>query len=315
MATPTIYRSTDTSAPVITGEVSKLRLALNAILVDGYGSQPAAGWTKAYEDGGNHLVAYQQGAAPFRYLHLNDSATQIADLRGCTGLSSISVNDSIGPFPYLNLAAAKCRKSVTADSTARPWICLATDSTFYLIIFGNQSSFGSSDGGDAHFAFGELQDSPVADSKFLTFILGATDTSTTSTTAATTRQALNFNTNFITNAPAGYMSGAYVQAPWPQRFLQIGIVPWNDQVSGGTTSFPTYPDPSTGKLLIARFIAQIEDQFYSVGYMPGVWLLCHPAASFASMDTFSGSGTLAGRTFLIVKTGAGAVVFETGGNW
>lgn len=314
MATPTIYRSTDSSAPIITGEVSKLRLALNAILVDGYGSQAAAGWTKAYEDSGNHLVAYRTGSGLQRYLYLNDAPTQVSELRGFGSMTSIVTDTATNPFPRLAVATVKCRKSVTANSTARPWICLATNNTFYLIIFGNQTTFGLFDGGDAHLAFGELQNSFIADSKFLSFILGAVDTSTTSTAALTTRQAFNSNANNNSNAPAGYVEGSYAQVAWPQRFIQLGITPWNETVSGGTT-FPTYPDPSTGKLLISRFIAQVDDAWYSLGYLPGIWLVCHPLASFTSMDTFSGSGTLSGRTFLIVKTGAGAVVFETGANW
>lgn len=312
MATPTIYRSDDGSAPTITGEVSSLRLALNAILVDGYGSQAAAGWTKAYEDAGSHLVAYQPGSGLQRYLYLNDAPTQVAELRGYRTMSSISAG--FDPFPALNSVTVKCRKSVTANSTARPWICLATDKTFYLIIFGNQTSLGSFDGGDAHIAFGEVADSTVPDSQFLTFILGALDTSTTSTTATVARQAFLFNNNSSGTAPHGALEGFPSQVAVSARFLQSACVPWNEVLSGGS-SFPTYPDPSTGELLIARYLVLPESLYYSVGYLPGLWLLCHPAAGFTTLDTFSGTGSLAGRDFLIIKTGAGALVFETGGNW
>ena len=311
MATPTIYRSTDASAPAITGEASALRLALNAILVDGYGSQPAAGWSKAYEDAGGHLVAYRPGSGLRWYLYLNDAPTQVAELRGYRSMTGISAGTD--PFPALNSVVVRCRKSVSANSTARPWICLATDRTFYLIIFGNQTAFGSFDGGDAHLAFGEVMDSPIADSNFLTFILGASDASTTSTTATVARQAFNYNNNSSVTAPMGNVEGYPSQVAVAARLLQSACVPWTEVLSGGS-SFPTYPDPSTGKLLIAPLLVAIDSTFSSIGSLPGLWLLCHPAAGFTSMDTFSGSGDLAGRTFLIVKTGAGAVVFETG-NW
>lgn len=312
MATPTIYRSTDSSAPAITGEVSKLRLALNAILVDGYGSQPAAGWTKAYEDAGNHLVAYQSGSGLQRYLYLNDAPTQVAEFRGYRSMSSISVGEDA--FPAATSVTVKCRKSVTANSTARPWICLATDKTFYLIIFGNQTTFGSFDGGDAHFAFGEVIESIVPGSQFLTFILGASDTSTTSTTTTVQRQAFNYNFNNTFTSPIGMLEGRPAQVSAPTRMVHTACVPWNEVLSGGS-SFPTYPDPATGKLLVARSMAMIESVYYGVGYLPGLWVLCHPVSGFTSMDTFSGSGSISGRTFLIIKTGAGGVVFETGGNW
>jgi hypothetical protein len=191
---------------------------------------------------------------------------------------------------------------------------LATDKTFYMIIFGNQTTFALFDGGDAHIGFGELIDSPVADNQFLTFILGALDTSTTSTTATVARQAFLFNNNSTGTAPLGNIEGYPSQVAVSARMLQSACVPWTEVLSGGAT-FPAYPDPSTGDLLIARFHAMYESLYYGAGYLPGLWLLCHPVASFTSMDTFSGGGTLAGRTFLIVKTGAGAIVFETGGNW
>jgi hypothetical protein len=312
MATPTIYRSTDSSAPAITGEVSKLRLALNAILVDGYGSQAAAGWTKAYEDAGNHLVAYRPGSGLQRYLYINDSPTQVSEARRYRAMTSISVGTD--PFPALNSVTVKCRKSVTEDTTERPWICLATDNTVYLIIFGNQTTFGSFDGGDAHLAFGQLLNSPVPDSQFLTFVLGALDTSTTSTTTTVTRQAFLYNNNSSGTAPLGNVEGFPSQVAVSARILQSARVPWNEVLSGGS-SFPAYPDPATGDLLIAPYYVQPESTFYVVGTLPGLWLVCHPASSFTSMDTFTGTGTISGRTFILIKTGAGVLAFETGGNW
>jgi hypothetical protein len=315
MATPTIYRSDDTSAPTINGTSSALRVALNAILVDGYGSQAAAGWTKAYEDAGNHLVAYRQGSGQQRYLRLDDSATRVVTFRAYGSMTAISTG--VDPFPRLNVVDASFRKSVTADSTARAWICLATDRTFYLIVFGNQTTLGNSDGGDSHFAFGELVDSPIPNHQFTTFIIGASETSTTSTTATVQRQGFNFTNTNNTTAPTSYLAGSYAQVPVPNFLMPCANVPWTEVLSGGS-GFPTYPDPSTGKLLISRLLATHQHgagSFLSSGYMPGLWCLCHAASSFTSLDTFSGSGTTAGRTFLIVKTGAGGVVFETGGNW
>lgn len=42
----TIYRNTDASAPVLTGATGSLITLFDAVLVNGYGSQPAAGWNK-----------------------------------------------------------------------------------------------------------------------------------------------------------------------------------------------------------------------------------------------------------------------------
>jgi hypothetical protein len=42
-----VYRSTDASAPVLTGQVGSLTALLDAVLVNGYGALSAAGWTIA----------------------------------------------------------------------------------------------------------------------------------------------------------------------------------------------------------------------------------------------------------------------------
>lgn len=313
MATPTIYRSDDGSAPVISGQTSALRLALNAILVDGYGAKAAAGWTKAYEDAGSHLVAYRQGGGAQKYLALTDNATQMATLRGYNSMTAVSTG--IGSFPRFSTGLAmQCRKSVTANSTARPWICYATDTTFYLIIFGNQTTLGSFDGGDAHLAFGDMV--PTLNYGQNTFIIGGSDTSTTNTSPNPARQGLigNFD-SFSYLLLSGRLGGA--NFPWP---INKGAnTPWvAATVSGSTSGFPAYPDPATAKLNIAPFYftgSQDAMQSLILGRLPGLWCLLHPYTSFTSLDTFSGTGNLAGRTFQIVNTSAAGLVFETGGNW
>lgn len=48
-ATPRIYKYTDANAPAPTDRYSALYEILKACLVDGYGSQPAAGWSMVYD--------------------------------------------------------------------------------------------------------------------------------------------------------------------------------------------------------------------------------------------------------------------------
>lgn len=311
MTAPTIYRSDDASAPVISGQTSALRLALNAILVDGYGAKSAAGWAKAYESAGSHLVAYQQGGGPQKYLALDDSATRLSTLRGYNAMTAVATGT--GSFPRFSTGIAmQCRKSVTADSTARPWICYATDTTFYLIIFGNQSTIGSFDGGDAHLGFGDMV--PILDYGHNTFIIAGSDTNTTSTTATLTRQGLSGN---FDSTAYMMLSGRYGGADCALPLYKYANTPWVATSSGSTSNFPAYPDPATGMLNIAPFYFTNTDvlNMLILGRLPGLWCLLHPYTSFTSLDTFSGTGNLSGRTFQIVKTGTGALVFETGGNW
>ncbi len=57
--TVTVYRSTDASAPQLSGTAGSLAAILDGCLVTGYGSKPAAGWTTAFTSG--DLRSYRQG--------------------------------------------------------------------------------------------------------------------------------------------------------------------------------------------------------------------------------------------------------------
>ena len=45
---PTIFKSTDSGAPVLDGQAGSLVTLLDACLVTGYGSKTALGWAKAF---------------------------------------------------------------------------------------------------------------------------------------------------------------------------------------------------------------------------------------------------------------------------
>ena len=61
MAQFTIYRSADANAPVLNGLAGSLITVLDAILVNGYGTQPSASWTKSFSSG-SYYAAYKQGS-------------------------------------------------------------------------------------------------------------------------------------------------------------------------------------------------------------------------------------------------------------
>ncbi|MGE3907973.1 MAG: hypothetical protein AB7K36_01385, partial [Chloroflexota bacterium] len=61
MTTTRIYRSTDSGAPVLTGQAGSLLNLLDKCLVDGYGSKAAAGWSRPYT--GTNKTAYRNSVA------------------------------------------------------------------------------------------------------------------------------------------------------------------------------------------------------------------------------------------------------------
>lgn len=312
MAAPTEYRSTDASAPVLTGEVGKLIALLKAVLVDGYGAKSAAGWTRPYSSGSDY-AAFQMGSASGSnaLLWVNDSNAQMARVVGYSSMSAILVGTNPFPTETQFSAGLYCRKSVTANATARPWIMWATDRCFYLVINGNQTVIGNQDGGDAHLGFGELT-SALSGDAYHAFIMAASDTSTSSTTAATTRQVFTA----LGSTPAGhYMAAAYTQTGGAVTLFAKRSTGLLQQATSGGSGAP-YPDSCSGGLHISQ-IGVLETNSATRGYFPGLWSLGHLATSFTHLDTFTGNATLSGRNFTIVRTGATSYGFciETNGGW
>lgn len=141
-----VYKSTDGSAPVLTGAAGSLVALLDAILVNGYGAKTAAGWTIGFTAANKR--AYLQnltGAnnAAGMYLYVDDSAPGAGGARearacGFETMSAITPTGT-GQFPTaaqstIGVGTLVIRKSTTADATARAWTCIANGQTIHLFI-------------------------------------------------------------------------------------------------------------------------------------------------------------------------------------
>lgn len=307
MATPTIYTSADASAPVLTGEVGKLVALLDAVLVNGYGAKAAAGWSKEYS--ATNYAAYRQGGASGLYLWVNDSNAQLARVVGYKVMTDIL--SGTGPFPTdaQFSGGLYCRKSVSANSTTRPWIAYATNRVFHLFIQGGSTTFGTYGGGDSSLSFGVL-DSVIAGDVNAGFIMGATDTSPSSTSATLLRIP---QPAYSTAVLAGhYLAGSYSQSGGAIAFAKRGNSLYVQSNSGGAAV--AYPEPATGGLHISEITA-LETGMITRGRIPGLWNLGHAYTYFTHLDTFSGAGALTGKTFQIVLMGTYGMVIETSGGW
>lgn len=321
MAIPTVYRSDDASAPVITGTAGDLVTALDAILVNGYGAKADAGWTIAYT--GTNKRAYQQGSGLSHLLRVDDADARLARVVGYGSMSDIDTGSNPFPTGAQISGGLYCRKSVSADSVARPWICFATDTTFYLFIFGNRTGVLTTalyDGGDANLGFGTLINTRVVSDINASFICAASDTSATSTAADVNRQCLP---QFGTAAQSTlYLNGSYNQASsastncykrTTQRY------PWS--ASGGTSCI--FPDPTHGAMMLYPMVA-LEPTSIARGDLPGIFAMGHSVSSTAGVTNgFSshlkiveGRGASAGRVFYRVNAGSfWGVAIEISGGW
>lgn len=132
MSTPNVYRWDDANAPVAAGVRTSLCAILYACLVTGYGTKPAAGWTREYVNATFDKAVFRGNPATGTGLYLKiDGATQINPFDNLVhGFEAMtSIDDGLMPFSVTSLY---CRTSNAVGTTARPWVLVADDRAFYF---------------------------------------------------------------------------------------------------------------------------------------------------------------------------------------
>lgn len=149
MAAPIVYRSSDASAPVLTGAVGSLVALLDACLVNGYGAKAAAGWTKPFSAA--NRGAYRWPGGTHLYWDVDDAGGGTGGAKEARTsmydtMSAVGAGTSKTPSAVNWLVV---RKSATADATARPWVIIADDRTVYVLIkAGDDTSYYGTHVGD-----------------------------------------------------------------------------------------------------------------------------------------------------------------------
>lgn len=317
MAAPTLYLSTDASAPVLSGTADALRLLLKACLVDGYGAKANAGWAEVYNAA--NISCFQQGAGLGHFLRVEDSNTQLSRLRGYAAMTAHSTGTD--PFPTVGQAAGEglyMRKSTTADSTARAWMVLATNKHVYMLIQGSSTGADfASNGGMSTFGFGEILSPLLTGDTYASFIIAGTDTSTTSTTATPNRQPLQT----LGIAPTGhYTCRGYTGTGSAVTFGKEAFAPvqLSTSNSGSNSNTVAFPDALSGALEMAEMAVIQGTAAAQVhrGYLPGVLAVIHPYTAFAPHQTFTGRGDYEGESIMLARiAGNGVLAFRLSAGW
>lgn len=313
------YKSTDASAPQLSGQAGKLTDLLDAILVNGYGALPAAGWAITFT--ATNKRVYRPAAGNRLYLRVHDNATgsggaKEALIRGAESFSD--VDTPTNPFPTAAQSALTdnsliARKSNSADATARPWISFADDRTLYLAV-----QTGDSAATYFTWMFGDFCSTLSADA-WRTILVGrATENSSAVQQGdVDSLQNSTFNTvlvgHFVARARTGAAGSLAVQKSDNPGFPATGI-------GCGILANLPYPNAEDGGLYEDRvFLHDVTTAPASSirGTMRGLWAPRHAAAFFNDQDTFQGVGDLAGRSFRIIKASArgGCMAFETSDTW
>lgn len=346
--TVTTYRSTDASAPVLTGSVGTLLTVLDACLVNGYGALSAAGWTKPFSNSGN-IGCYKNSATDGTgfCLNVNDAGPGAGGAREArmTGFETMSaLSTGTGQFPTsgqmaIGIGAVVCRKSTTADSTARAWTIVADDTVFYLF---TETGDNVTPVTAYPFMFGDFFSFKASDA-YRCMIIGRNAENTASASNDGFSALMTTSPVFLTQTMIGhYMPRTFTGIGGALLFgkhidhAKLGAFGPNGSLSGASvlgfsngvclgyspsslSSFP-YPNGPDGGL----YVSPIWLHHSSVvrGYLKGLWAPLHDRP-LNHNDTYSGSGNMSGKSFLAqsvvaYNTGVtvnGQVHLETSSTW
>lgn len=305
MAAPTVYRSSDGSAPVLTGTAGDLVNLLDKCLVDGYGAKSGAGWSKAFT--ASNQRSYRQGAGSQFYLDVDDrgasgvltgTTPKEAAVRGYEVMTAVSTGTN--PFPtaaQLAVATSNWRKSVTADTVPRGWWLIADDRTFTLAI-----QTGDVVGAYYVYHFGDFYSYKASDAY---------------------KCAVSCRTTVNAAGTAGTVEGAVLST-----VITTGLGGWFEaRIAAGTgtsvnfalcsfgTTVPvsdTFPAVDGNEAIVPFYVGDVATPSLR-GYLRGIYRTVNPV-NLNDGDAFAGTGAFAGRTFIYSKgigVAAAGLMIET----
>lgn len=264
-----IYRSTDTDAPDMSNKPSSERgdliALLKAVLVDGYGAQPPAGWTMPFEDAANDTAVFKNsevGPGTGTYFRIDDGLSyQYAGVRGYSHMTDVDTGTN--PFPTTGQATnghflAKRRSANRTDIGT--WTIIACERSFYYMVqvYHSDQVFNNNQYGWWYLGFiGDIA-SYISSDPYCAVI--AAEASATSVDDG--ESCFDHHSTMASDGAIKYMqadhTGFNVSVPYA-HFCNTSITGESipGQYSGGT-SYLLYPDPITsrtifGKMYVAHF--------------------------------------------------------------
>jgi hypothetical protein len=301
----TYYSSADAGAPTLNGTVGALITVLDAILINGYGAKPAAGWTKPFS--GTNAAAYRiNGSFTNYYFRVDDNAPGAAGAREARvtmyeTMSDVNTGTNASTNRYV-------RKSGTLDATARTWKAVADEVTLiFFCSFDNSADYNGT-------YIGQFYSYMPNDQHGVTIIARTSENQSAYT--PNIEQVLRL----ATTAEAGTTVAKSVNGITPNvnGFKTCGLYRNDDsQRSRGPYTLPNAADGSL--VLTPLYISNVEGADKTLrGRVRGLWIPLHSNLDsvFAINDTWSGTGDLAGKSFVYAGSAAsvgagGFIVLET----
>jgi hypothetical protein len=307
-----LYRWDDASAPVVDNAAGDITNLFDKILADGYGAKVAAGWAKEFT--GTNKRVYRAAAGNRFRLRVLHTTQWTAHVRGYEVMTSVDVGT--GLFPSVAQVAGdgmflQCDYfgATTPRGEPRPWVAVANDRLIHLwMTVDSPNPSPTFSYGGTLFSFGD----------FTSFTTG--DVYGSSISALESANNFTHSWNHIPPV-SGTVFGLFGPRAHTQVGSSINLCRYSDAVlsqfqnSFGRGGLP-YPHPGDNGLYLAPvFVGQNTPAPFMVrGRIPGLWNPCH-LKPLEHLDTFSGTGSMAGRTFIALNGGDGQVFLETSDTW
>lgn len=326
-----VLRSTDTDAPVLTGQTGTLLALLNACLVDGFGAKSPLGWTREFSESGSRAVFRNDsvGGSGQRIWVRDDISTHTRWARIYGAKEASAIDTLTGMFPSqvtINTVNAGCciSKSATSDATVRPWVMIGDERTFILLIQTGEvanewcgtyaGDIDSITGSDifalfARWASGWTQAITSTNASPMTAsapVLSAEEFGTQNPYVTRTSQNSTMDGHIAEHPVSGQA------CPAMNRLAADGRSNIASQ-SGGYGS--AYPAVGGGILMAKNQLVLGSSSVCHIGTQRGVWSPLHNRP-LSNNDTFSGSGEFAGKTFEAFNLAQGGqLIIETSDTW
>lgn len=309
MAAPTVYRSTDPSAPVLTGQAGSLTAVLDACLVNGYGAKAALGWTKPFTAAGS--ASFRAPAGIQFYLQCSDNGPGAGSFREARMTiwdtqSGYNAGGAKAPIETTAASIYAVRKSATLDATAREWLLIGDAKGILLFVKTGDVVAAAWQAG---FHAGEFAAFRTAGDPFRAMIVGR-DIENAAVMTSERIGALSAG-GFAGSATPGHVFLKTSTGATPAAAVNAWTI--HGLVTTLAAAFAGFNAYDQAVYLLPIYLGDTSN--HPRGVMRGVYGLAQSGTGLVDGDTFTGSGEFAGRTFLYVGVyGAGtqtAIIVQT----
>ncbi|HDS1531111.1 TPA: hypothetical protein QEK88_000939 [Stenotrophomonas maltophilia] len=276
---PTIYRSTDPGAPLLSGVPGALIALLDAVLVDGYGvgagRKDGLGWKKGF--GGVNIRAYQNSQAfgTGYFLRVDDTAARSALLRGYSSMSDLNTGEDATPSPALKTSGSMWEKSNVASGALRHWIAIGTERFFYLFVDtgGNYGTQGYA-GTHGHYA-GDITSMKPGDRHHFTVSYKGSDSEGSSSIGYGFKARPWNDFGSADTQTSAFVGRSMSGVPGSVRaYVSASAATTSGVALGSQSNYPTYPYAGNGGLLYSP-IDVLENGMQPRGFLPGAFAPIH----------------------------------------